>query len=219
VETYQETGAVERAAQVAQEYLRRRGAWEHEPRAEDFAASKDAMGVMLDAAYRGGKLGPAEHAKARDAFLREWASRAAGPSWGRFIWFYVWAQPARSREEALEAVKEAERYPSLPVWRPKSLALGFEGSARFLSGDVDRGLDLLERGTRVCRVLSEPVRHTRLFLTLADAREQKGDKAGACAALRVVESRWGHALPKSVTLASALEHMRALGCARNAAWP
>jgi serine/threonine-protein kinase len=214
VESLQEMGLGDRAARVAEDYLRRREGWVREPRAEDFAASKDAMSVMIDAAYRGGRLSDAQRSKKRDEFLAEWAGRSASGPISRYVWFYAWAQPATTREEALEAMRAADRYSPLPTFRPMSLALGFEGGARFLSGDHERGLALLERGARVCRVLAEPVRHTRLLLTVADAREARGDRAGACATLRGINERWSRARPKSITFLAARDRQRALACPR-----
>jgi eukaryotic-like serine/threonine-protein kinase len=83
----------------------------------------------------------------------------------------------------------------------------------FLLGDrLDDAVRWLTDATGTCRALEFPFEHTRAFAWLGQALEQKGDKAGACTAYRVVDERWGQARPRSVTAERAREREKALGC-------
>jgi serine/threonine-protein kinase len=117
---------------------------------------------------------------------------------------------ADSAAEAREAI-EARSGP-LPPYRPSTLAGADVGRAFLLAGRVDEAISMLEEATRSCRALEIPVLHTRAHDWLGQAREAAGDRAGACAAYGVVISRWGHAVPRSVTAEHARARMAALGC-------
>jgi serine/threonine-protein kinase len=67
---------------------------------------------------------------------------------------------------------------------------------------------------KVCRALEFPVEHTQAHAWLGQAREAKGDKAGACAAYQGVLERWGRAKPRSVTAEMATKRAKLLGCGR-----
>jgi serine/threonine-protein kinase len=200
VQACQESGEAQVAADAADDYLRRAEAWLSESRGDDFAAERDVTSILLDALYRAGRIDRPELARRRAAFLERWAkSRASSPSMGRYMWFYAWAAPAQTPEEANEALAQVPRYSPLPVFRPLSLANGAEGRVRFLAGQLDAAIPMLERARATCRALEDPVEHTRIYAVLGEALEQKGDAVGACVAYGVVLQRWGHAKPRSVT--------------------
>jgi serine/threonine-protein kinase len=72
----------------------------------------------------------------------------------------------------------------------------------------------LEQSIRHCPVYSNIRWHVRTHLWLGQAKEQKGDKAGACAAYCVALDSWGKAKPRSVTADQAPARAKALGCER-----
>jgi hypothetical protein len=52
----------------------------------------------------------------------------------------------------------------------------------------------------------------RARLWYAQALEQTGDVRGACGVYAGIEADWGHAKPRSITVDSARERMKALRC-------
>jgi serine/threonine-protein kinase len=88
------------------------------------------------------------------------------------------------------------------------------GRAYLLAGRVDEAVSWLERATRACNLVRFPVAATRARLWLGEAREAKGDRAGACADYAAVVRRWGGAKPRSVTAEEASRRAAALGCPR-----
>jgi len=117
---------------------------------------------------------------------------------------------AATAAEAREAI-EARSGP-LPPYRPNTLAGADVGRTFLLAGRTGEAIALLEEATRSCRALEHPVLHTRAHDWLGQAREAGGDRPGACTAYAVVISRWGRAVPRSVTAEHARARMTALGC-------
>jgi serine/threonine-protein kinase len=215
LQVYEETDRPAPAATLAQDYLVRRDAWTKEMWLDDYAASVTPMPRLLDALQRGGRIDAAEYGRRREAFLVDWATRGGGwPLALRYIWFYAFARSARTPEQAREALAARAQYSPLPSHRPLTLADAHEGHVLLLAGRPAEAVPVLRRATRICRALSDAVEHTRAHLWLGEALEQTGDAAGACAAYRVVQDRWGHARPRSITAETARARARGLRCAR-----
>jgi serine/threonine-protein kinase len=131
-------------------------------------------------------------------------------------------QNAQHAETAAEAEWGLPREP-LVVHTASEAAL--LGRLLWLSGRVDEALPALERATRSCELIASlstssfggletTLDYLHVSLFRAEALESKGDKAGACAAYKVIEERWRDAKPRSVTAAKAKERLAALGCTR-----
>jgi serine/threonine-protein kinase len=208
---YAETGRAADAARVAEAYLGRRDAWERDVRAEDFGMAADATPALLAASLRAGKLPRADFARRRAEWVRGWDARASRDYHG-YVWVHGFADTVETPEDAREALAALPAFEPLPSFFPRSLGEAATGVTFFLGGRADDAVAWLDRATRTCRALELPVEHTRAHLWLGLAREAKGDKAGACAAYRVVRERWGKAKPRSVTAEKAAERMRAAGC-------
>jgi serine/threonine-protein kinase len=207
----EESGRVEEAARVALTFLDRRDGWDLDPRADDYAMSRDRTVQLLAIARAGGQLDAAEAVARRDAWLRQWTTRML-PGYRRFLWMYAFPPLAGDAAEAREALAAEAAYGSFPPFRPRTLAGAHVGHALLLAGRTDEAITRLEEATRSCRALDHPVLHTRAHDWLGLAREARGDLAGACAAYAVVIARWGHADPRSVTADHARARMSALGC-------
>jgi eukaryotic-like serine/threonine-protein kinase len=206
-----ETGRREEAARVADAFLSRRAAWEPDPRADDFALAADATPALLAIDMRAGKLTREAFAQLRGEWARAWETRVA-PPFRNYIWLHGYAGSTTSPEDAREALAALERYLPLPPYRIQTLVDASVGLTYLLAGDAGRAVAWLEPATRSCRALSFPVEHVRAHLWLGEAREARGDKAGACASYRAVLQRWGEAKPRSTTADKARERTSTLGC-------
>jgi serine/threonine-protein kinase len=97
--------------------------------------------------------------------------------------------------------------PSGTTWAARGL-----GKALVLTGDVERGLPLLEQASRACDAVDDAFDHVHGLYWLGLAREKHGDAAGACEAYARVLGYWGHARPRSVTADRTRARMKALAC-------
>jgi serine/threonine-protein kinase len=208
---YMETGRLMDTGRVAEAYLGRHDAWEPDPRSEDFALAGDATPSLLAAAMRAGKLTRLDFVQKRAEWMRGW-ERKVTRDFKSYVWAHGFAGTTETPDDAREALAAMAAYEPLPTFFPKTLIEASIGNTLFLGGRTDEAVTWLERAAKSCRVLEVPVEHTRAHLWLGLAREAKGDKAGACAAYRVVRERWGKAKPRSVTAEKAAERMRAAGC-------
>jgi serine/threonine-protein kinase len=204
-----ETGRVEEAGQAARAFLDRRDGWDPDPLADEYAMSQDVTAPLLAIARDAKLIPPAEAASRRDAWLHTWTSRTR-PTYRPSLWMYAYP-PLVDTEATARAALETP-HDALPPYRPNTLADADVGHAFLLAGRTDEAITLLGEATRSCRALEYPVLHTRAHDWLGQACEVKGDRAGACAAYAVVVSRWGHAVPRSVTADHARARMAALGC-------
>jgi serine/threonine-protein kinase len=206
-----ETGRAADAGQVALDYLARRDAWEPDARTEDFALAGDSTPILLAAALHAGKI-KLDDFRARHAEWKRGWERKIGRDFRGYVWAHGIAGIAETREEAEEAFAAMAAYAPLPSHFPKTLVQARVGRAFLEGGRLDEALTWLGAAARTCRVLEHPVDHVRAHLWLGMAREAKNDKAGACAAYRVVRERWGKAKPRSVTAEKAASLLRAAGC-------
>jgi serine/threonine-protein kinase len=81
-----------------------------------------------------------------------------------------------------------------------------------LAGRLEEALPLLQAGAKSCMNVDEPLWHVQATFHLAQARDAKGDAAGACEAYAAVHARWGAATPRSSTAEQAKVRVRALAC-------
>jgi serine/threonine-protein kinase len=185
------------AARVAAEYLDLRAAW------KDFDAEWASW--LIGAAARGGRL---SHLAA-ERMLDETFDALARRFDPEVAWAMTYASASETRGEASTAVAKFDSLhrPLPTTWK------GAATRAFFLAGRGEVARSMLQAVARSCSAPLLAVRswiHAQLYLGELD--EQKGDKASACAHYVTVISRWGHAIPRSVTADEARAHARGLGC-------
>jgi serine/threonine-protein kinase len=212
-QVYREVHKEAAAAAIAAEYLDGRDAWEPESRFEDWAMANEPTPYFLALRMRGGAITRAQFQTARAQTLKKWASRVEGDL-RSFLWIYAYAAPAETPADAADAMAAIPDFAPLPAYKPLTLADAAIGRAYLLAGRVDDAIPPLETAARSCFIVDHPIESTRAHLWLGEAREAKGDKAGACAEYAVVRERWENAKPRPVTMERAAAHMTALGCAR-----
>jgi eukaryotic-like serine/threonine-protein kinase len=147
--------------------------------------------------------------------VQDWVDTAlrSGVAPGR-AWTYGFAASARTRAQAVEALSVLPNYAPLTFFDPpfNGVPDAHVGHAYFLAGRFDEAAPLLERAVKNCRVVSWPYEHARAAWELGQLREQRGERAGACAAYATILKNWGNAKPRSVTGERARQRATALGC-------
>ena len=207
VELHTELGEPLVAGQVADEYLRRRGAWPATDAIDD-----DPRPRLYAAAVHAGLRSPSERDAARAEWLATWSAQLALLERAN-VWLEGYAAPAETREEAEQALAALPDYAPVPAltlggWAAPALAKVYA-----LAGRDEDALPSLRFVASSCRTLSEPGDVIRAQLRLGEALEGTGDEAGACAAYGTVIDRWGSER-RSVSANTALTRATALGCAR-----
>jgi tetratricopeptide (TPR) repeat protein len=203
-----EMGRREDAGKIARTFLERRGVWVDGANDIDGDDTPKILGIARhthaidDAAWRA----------QRDEWVAAARRRFPGPESARAITFAAFLTPVETREEAIEALAQ------LPSVMPLALEVAYAGDlvigkARFLAGQIDDAIPMLQRAAKACFVLDAPVDTARAVAMLGDALAQRDDKAGACAAYGAVMARWKSASPRSVTLESVKKSAAKLGCA------
>ena len=205
-----ETGHVAEAAETATAHLEQAAGWIPHPRGDDYAAALTVTPAALDALHRARRLDDRAYAERRDAFLTRWARKASG--WTGYVWFYAWAAPAQTGEQAREALASTAAYEPLPPFRPMSVADALHGKVLFLAGRAGEATPLLEKGASVCRAFADPIGHTLASYWLGRARQLAGDTPAACKAYALVLARWGRARPRSTTAEDVGLRSRQLSC-------
>jgi serine/threonine-protein kinase len=206
-EAFVESGRPRDAARVAKSYLQRRDLW---------IANGVVAGAVTDATPRlaaiardAGTLSDDDANRATDSFVRRWAEIDRGGDAAARTWLAA-ATGATTRAQA-EALLSR-----LPPGASKARVGAKEradlGEVYRLAGRLDDALPLLEAGARSCMTAYEPLWHVRAAFHLAQARDAKGDAAGACEAYGAVLARWGAASPRSTTAEQARARLRALKC-------
>jgi eukaryotic-like serine/threonine-protein kinase len=210
LEALTESGRLPEAAAYAAQYLKRREAWLPEPFAEDFAIANDVTPLLLRTLRVAKALSPDDFRKQRDAFVASWQARFTPDAFG-YVWMHGRAAVVESPADADEALGA---FPGLviPAYTPKTLATVSVGKTYLLAGRVDEAIAVLARTAGSCLALELPVAHTHASLWLGKAREAKHDTAGACQAYGLVLSRWGKAVPRSISADEARARSKALGC-------
>ncbi|WP_394842010.1 protein kinase [Pendulispora brunnea] len=197
-----ETGKGAQAAALVDQFVRRKDAW-----VEGGAGAGPYEPVLLAMLLQHGKISREQWGFAAD----RWESRARATMTAREAWALHWGPASETREVALDAWsrRPAEVAPSSADGG--QLAEMYEGRLALMAGQSAEAIRLLESATRSCDCLERPFTTTLSHLWLGQAKEQSGDAAGACAAYRVVLTRWGTS-PRSVTASEAKKRHVALGC-------
>jgi len=200
VEIALETGDLERARRIATRFFARRPGWEPDPGFE-------STGLLAGAIARSGGA----YAREAERIRRERFAAVLGTTVHVWLeWATIWTGEVSSREEALEALANMPdasrpRFPAGAEFAPI-------GQAYLLAGRIDEAIAWLEPAAAACDVLREAFNAVHAHLWLAEAREQKGDTAGACTEYAAVLARWGAAKPRSVSADEARAHQKSLGC-------
>ena len=205
VETYEEMGDSAARVRVAQRYV---GA----------SAAYSIGGVRFDRSLRvarvlvdSGGLTSEDFEKRRAAIVERLLTQYGDV--GRvFLWQSNYAVCARDERDAREALDEISRV------APETLRFGnrYLGRMHWLVGDTDRALPELEWAARRLVNLApgeSPREAFRMHLVYGEALEKKGDTAKACAEFAWILTRWGRAVPRSVTADEANKHAGGLRCA------
>jgi serine/threonine-protein kinase len=202
VHIYTETGRLKDAAQIADDYLKRKDVWVGASML--YGSTMHMLRTLLHA----GVLSKKAFADKRAEWLGQ--SDKLNDTESLRLWvitFVKWIQQPEEAEEALAA------FAKLPLGARSQESMRFYGAAigqaYLLAGRVDEALPFLRREGRPC---TGPA-NIPPDLPLGQALEQKGDLAGACAAYGAVLDRWGDGRPRSVTADKARARARALGCA------
>jgi tetratricopeptide (TPR) repeat protein len=206
-ESLVESGRPADAARVAKAYLQKRDLWIANGVASD--ARSDATPRLVAIARDAGAMSADDAHRAIDAFVKRWSEIDQASDAEARIWL-AGAVAATTREEAQAALARApEGALKAP---PTAMTRAQLGEVYRLAGRVDDALPLLESGARACVGLDDAIPHARATLALAEAREAKGDAAGACAAYAAVIARWGEAKARSTTADLARARIKALAC-------
>jgi serine/threonine-protein kinase len=207
----EETGRPDRARAVAEAYLARKDAWAPTHRVDNVSIFLDAVPQMIGVMARTGALTPAQREERRTAWLDAWRAKTA-PAYRGYLWIAGWAQFASTRDEGKAAIDALPSFGGLPAFSPNAPAMALVGHAYLLADRTDEAIAALRKGNATCTLLHDPIGSTRGWLDLGTALEQKGDRAGACDAYKVVVGRWGKAKPRSVTAEKAKARSGALAC-------
>ena len=203
-----ETGRFADAGKVAGEFLRRKGAWV----GSAFATiAMDATLHMEHAELRAGLISAHDFDARRTEFISAWRPKME-KGFGGLLWIYGFARTADTEAEARAALAALPAFGPLPLFRPRTLAGEDIGRVYYLADQNDEAIVELTRATQSCRALDDPLDHTRAYAFLGMAKEESGDKNGACVAYQAVLRRWGKAKPRSVTAEEVGEHAKGLGC-------
>jgi serine/threonine-protein kinase len=203
---YEEMGQRDRVVELVEAYRRRAAAWRYG------YGELDALPLALAWLARAGRIPHAVAKSERDAWIASARSRAPAMSFN--LWTAAYAEPAETRQEAVEAEQVLPDYP--PRMRKDAPLLHTDayllGRVHGLAGRWEEALPALEMAARTCERLSTAVEHVRSFLWLGRAREARGDTPGACEAYGHVLDDWGGARPRSVSAEQARARRTALHC-------
>jgi serine/threonine-protein kinase len=200
-----ELGQTAKVAQIAQDFVSRRGAWV----SDDYL---DYRIVAFAARYKAGAVPRAAYVRDRDAWLAEVEKKGIGTPALR--WVTAHAEAVRTKEDALEALAQ------LPRDRPMEDAMHRDvesddarGFVHLMAGNPEAAIPFLQRAARGCTATYNPFWHTSANLHLGMANEARGDVQGACEAYRVVIARWG-GNARSVSARHAKARVEALRCSK-----
>jgi serine/threonine-protein kinase len=206
-----ELGQDDKAAQAADEYLRKKDAWSADPGVDMWTIALDLQPRFDKALQRGGKITAAELTQRRTAFVDGWRPRLS-PNVARYLWIYGYAASIDTKEEAQKALDELPKFSPLPSFRYSEIADAEIGHVYLLAGRVDEALPLLARGAGRCDVFEDPFMWMHASLWLAQAHEAKGHKDEACSAYKNVATRWAGFGTKSLSVKEAKAKLASLAC-------
>jgi serine/threonine-protein kinase len=203
VELYDEEGAPQKAAALAEAYLRRLPAWSHELPNPVRVSALAALG-------RTGKKSPAQVKALREEWRAEWTPQER--SFPSSLWFSLYAAPAATPAEAREALDALPSFAPLRPLGSRPRDRGALGAVYALVGDADHAIPELRAAVTWCGASDELLVSMRWRLLLGRMLEQTSDREGACAEYGTILHRWGEARPRSVTADAARVRSKALRC-------
>ena len=206
-----ESGRIKDAADVAEQTLARREAWLRDPTHDDFVMGKECEPLYYRALRLAGRIDRAEEDRRRQAWIDRWLEVA--PRLSGLVWLKAYAEDVQSKEDATAALEALPRFGALPKAEVDWAIDARIGVVRFLAGDADGALPSLRRAATTCTTLAQPFESMHALAALGAGLEEKGDRAGACAAYARVVKAWGAAKPRSITGERARSRVNALGCA------
>jgi serine/threonine protein kinase/tetratricopeptide (TPR) repeat protein len=204
---YEETGRAKDAGRVADAMLTRRDAW---TRVLGGNIWDDPTLMLAAVKRRAGMLSSEQFEEQRAAFIRAWKKTIPDEAEGA-EWLMAYAAIASTAAEAKQALAVAPDLARLQHLLIRSSQLKHIGRLYLLAGRAEEALPLLKSAAASCGVLDDPIRHTQGTYHLGQALAATGDKAGACAAFKVVQGRWGKATESRTARAAAAE-AKALRC-------
>jgi class 3 adenylate cyclase/tetratricopeptide (TPR) repeat protein len=203
-----EQGRLAEADQAAAAFLGRAPAFDQDAFGEDWTMLFENVRAVA------GAIAAADLEARRVTWLQAQRRRRPDPRLLVQHWRDAWGEWARTPAQAAAAraawdrlVAEGLTVPPPAVLQP-GLALAI-GQMHLHTGDAKAALPLLEHAATSCAGLLEPLRTTRAWLALGQARAALGDVARARAAFQVVLDRWGDA-SHSVTADAARAGLAAL---------
>ncbi len=204
-----ELGRVDRAADVAEAYLKRL-----------MVLTPDdpvgGRGLALRARHVAGRISETELRAERESQAKQAAAKLP-LRLANNTWFDFYAQTSVTAADAREALEALPRYSPLPAFDSAVDRERMMGQVLLLAGRVDEAIPHLRRASNACCGGDNTLSHLLAAEMLGEALEQKGDRPGACDAYAEVLARWGHAKPRSVTADKARERSKAIGCGAPAA--
>lgn len=205
-----ETGRMQEAATLAEDFLGRRSVWSAKPN-QSLAYHLEPL--LLDVVHRAKRMTDAAWKMER----AEWF--AAITSAGRISEPHQWALgTAMIVESPEEAAAALATMPASVQAIDKNLVRDviagplFIGRTLLLAGQVDQAIRILRYAAAHCDALEIPFEDTYANMWLGRALEKKNDVTGACAAYAVVMQRWGKAKPPSQTARFAEKRRSSLAC-------
>jgi len=210
IETDVESGRATEAGRRVTQFLNRKYAWMSGP-VIDYSLMRDPTPRMLLAERQAGLLAPAAFEFERERWATDHLDRASA-RYRPFVWLYGYAAVAETAEDAAKALAEQPRFGAIPWFQMVGLPEASVGSTYLLAGRTDEALPWLERASRSCLAVFNPVEHTRVHVALGQALAALCRRDEACAAYGIVLTRWGRARPRSVTAEKARTLAGALEC-------
>lgn len=217
VQTLWEMGEPRRSAEAAEAFLRRASARKVPER-----PAWDETGRLLAYAFAGGKSTAAEHIARRDDWIQGWRARRNDDSWltggeGNVVWAKAYGTvdemtPDQARSALGAAATPVSEIPFVAQWGPDpTFGAALDAALGDLLLAAER-LDLagshLDAAVHACIAVPE----VRAQYNLGRLFAKRGERERACEAWATVETTWGRARPKSVTLEATRAASKRLGC-------
>jgi serine/threonine-protein kinase len=197
------------ASSRADEFLRHMGAWT-EPSDGDWTLAFQRVRLLA------GDLSRADFERSRTAWESKvkasWkkAGRTASAELGWTTWLTAWGAVAEETSDAADALKAAPS-DTTPLDGGRYATIDYHyGKVLFLAGRAHDAIPFLERSTRTCALLTDPLTDTLAHYRLGLAYRADHRPEDARAQLEVVVRRWGDAKPRSRTAALAKKALSAL---------
>jgi serine/threonine protein kinase len=206
IDPLEETGKDDEVRAVAEDFTVRSAGWAT-------SASNIDLSFPLQRLAVGPKLSMEEFEARRAKWIVRQAAKGAYPG---LVWVFAYAATALTAGEAKGAIDALPRFVPLTSFMQGQTPIepdAYAGRTYWLAGKPAEAIPYLKRAVDNCTAPLEPAVHMHAALNLGQALEATGDKAGACAAFKVVVDRWGNAKPRSVTAEKARERAKALACA------